>query len=275
MMPDTDSKLLESVRIHLLKARGLDVRGYSQAFIMRSVRKRLGRTGCETLAAYVDLLRSSEEETNEFLNVLSINVTEFFRDEGVFEAVSREILRPLLRSKAGSGGIVRIWSAGCATGQEAYTIALCLDQELRRLDDASNILASVTGSDLSSNALAFARKGIYTADHVKRVPAHLLAQYFSKVDGQYAVNEELKRRVRFMKENLLDEPHQKFFDLIVCRNVLIYFSRPSHDQVVMNLHKALRPDGYLVLGRTESMVGSPRLHFELIDAENRIFRKAA
>jgi chemotaxis protein methyltransferase CheR len=79
--------------------------------------------------------------------------------------------------------------------------------------------------------------------------------------------------VRFVNENLLEEPRSKFFDVVVCRNVLIYFSRPMHDKVVMNLHKSLRPDGYLMLGKTESLVGPPRLHYELIDAENRIFRK--
>jgi chemotaxis methyl-accepting protein methylase len=274
-MKSSEDSHVESIRHHLMKTRGLDISGYSASFTMRSIKKRLGRTGCNTLDEYVNKVLSSEEETTEFLSALSINVTEFFRDDGVFEAISKTVMRPLLRSKEGSGGIFRIWSAGCATGQEAYTIAICLEEELRRLKASDNVLASVTGGDLSSSALKFARQGLYAADQVKNVPAHLLKEYFERQNGSYSVREGLKRRVRFVKENLLDEPKQRFFDLVVCRNVLIYFSRPSHDKVVLNLHKALRPEGYLVLGRTESLVGAPRRAFDLVDAENRIFRKIA
>ncbi len=170
-------------------------------------------------------------------------------------------------------GIVRIWSAGCATGQELYTLAMCLEQELKRTGNMENIIGTVTGGDLSKSAIAFARKGVYTKEQVKNVPPQLLLEYFDEKDEKYEVGDRLKRRVRFVNEDLLSEPVSRFFDIVVCRNVLIYFSRTMHDQVVMNLHRSLRPNGYLMLGRTESLLGSPRLHYELMDAENRIFRK--
>lgn len=208
------------------------------------------------------------------VSALSINVTDFFRDEGAFDALSEKVIRPVVRSKVGTGGIVRVWSAGCATGQELYTLAMCLEQELRRIGNVENIIGTVTGGDLSKTALAFARKGMYTKEQVKNVPLRFLREYFDEIDGKYSVGDVLRRRVRFVNENLLDEPKSRFFDIVVCRNVLIYFSRAMHDQVVMNLHKALRPKGYLMLGRTESLVGTPRHYYELIDAENRIFRKS-
>lgn len=272
-MDDSEAKVIEFVRQHLKRSRGLDISGYSATFVLRSLRKRQGRSGAADLPEYLRLLRSSEQETTEFVGALSINVTDFFRDAGAFEALSEKVLRPVIRSKIGTGGIVRIWSAGCATGQELYTLAMCLEQELKRAGSYDNIIGTVTGGDLSKSAIAFARKGVYTKEQVKNVPLALLMEYFEEKDGTYQVGTRLRRRVRFVNEDLLSEPVSKFFDIVVCRNVLIYFSRPMHDQVVMNLHKSLRPRGYLMLGRTESLVGPPRLHYDLVDAENRIFRK--
>ncbi|MGD9963164.1 MAG: protein-glutamate O-methyltransferase CheR [Thermoplasmata archaeon] len=272
-MDDSEAKAIESVRQHLKRSRGLDISGYSSTFVLRSLRKRLGRSGAGDLPHYLRLLRSSDEETTEFIGALSINVTDFFRDEGAFEALSEKVIRPVVRSKIGTGGIVRIWSAGCATGQELYTLAMCLEQELKRIGNPENIMGTVTGGDLSKPAIAYARKGSYTKEQVKNVPPQMLLQYFTERDGHYEVGDSLRRRVRFVNEDLLSEPVSKFFDIAVCRNVLIYFSRPMHDKVVMNIHRSLRPDGYLMLGRTESLLGQPRLHYELIDAENRIFLK--
>lgn len=272
-MEDSEAKAIESVRHHLKRSRGLDISGYSSTFVLRSLRKRVGRSRATDLPDYLRLLRSSEEETTEFIGALSINVTDFFRDAGAFEALSEKVIRPVIKSKVGTGGIVRIWSAGCATGQELYTLAMCLEQELKRTGNMENIIGTVTGGDLSKSAIAFARKGVYTKEQVKNVPPQLLLEYFNEKDEKYEVGDRLRRRVRFVNEDLLSEPVSRFFDIVVCRNVLIYFSRAMHDQVVMNLHKSLRPNGYLMLGRTESLLGSPRLHYELMDAENRIFRR--
>ncbi|MDQ1372189.1 MAG: Protein-glutamate O-methyltransferase CheR [Candidatus Thermoplasmatota archaeon] len=272
-MEDSEAKAIESVRQHLKRSRGLDISGYSSTFVLRSLRKRVGRSRANDLPDYLRLVRSSEEETTEFIGALSINVTDFFRDAGAFEALSEKVIRPVIKSKVGTGGIVRIWSAGCATGQELYTLAMCLEQELRRTGNMENIIGTVTGGDLSKSAIAFARKGVYTKEQVKNVPPQLLLEYFDERDEKYEVGDRLRRRVRFVNEDLLSEPVSRFFDIVVCRNVLIYFSRTMHDQVVMNLHRSLRPNGYLMLGRTESLLGSPRLHYDLMDAENRIFKK--
>lgn len=272
-MDDPDSALIEAARLHLKRSRGLDISGYSSTFVLRSLRKRQARSGAKDLQDYVRLLRSSEQETTDFIGALSINVTDFFRDAGAFEALSEKVIRPVIKSKTSSGGIVRIWSAGCATGQELYTLAICLDQELAKAGDVDNIIGTVTGGDLSKSAIAYARKGVYTKEQVKNLPRDALGKYFKQSGEMYEVTDKLRRRVRFVNEDLLSEPVSKFFDIVVCRNVLIYFSRPMHDQVVMNLHKSLRPGGFLMLGRTESLVGPPRLCYELIDAENRIFSK--
>lgn len=269
----TDDQFLTHVKRHLSKARGVDMSGYSESFVMRAIRKRIGRSGAGGTLEYLRLLRSSEEETSELLGALSINVTEFFRDKGAFESFSKLVLRPLVESKVRTGALLRIWSAGCASGQETYTIAICMAEEIKRHGPDRPMLFGIVGSDLSIGALAKAKAGFYTREEVKGLPERILSQYFVKRENGYEVSPHLRRGVRFSRENLLDTPTSRFFDAIVCRNVLIYFSRPMHDTVVMNLHEALRPQGYLMLGRTETMMGNPRHLFEVIDQENRILRK--
>lgn len=269
----TQDEFVTQVMRHLFKTRGIDMSAYSQSFVMRGIRKRMDRSGATDYRSYLRLLLHSDEETNALLSGLSVNVTEFYRDRRAFEAFSELVVRPLLLSRAEVGGILRFWSAGCATGQEAYTIAFCVLDELRRLDLERPPLVSVLGTDISEKALEKARSGIYTKEDVKGLPEKVLSQNFVRRGDSYEVCPEAARMVRFRRENLLEPPSQKYFDAIVCRNVLIYFSRKMHDVVAMNLFHALRRGGYLMLGKTETLMGVPRDSFEVVDLENRILRK--
>jgi chemotaxis methyl-accepting protein methylase len=273
-MEPEEEQVYDMVRRHLLKARGFDVSGYSKSFLGRAVRRRVGRSQCQSALEYVALLRRNDDEVNELIAALSVNVTDFFRDAGAFEALTYHVIAPLVAQKIELGwSALRIWSAGCATGQETYTIAICVSEQLRRSRQGKNLVVRVQGTDLSRSALRTASQGTYTEAQVKGVPLPILSSYFTKVDSGYEVSPELKRMVRFSLGNLLDRPSLKFFDLIVCRNVVIYFSRPMHDKLVRNFQAALRPGGYLMLGRTETLMGDPRSLFEVVDHENRIFRR--
>ncbi len=241
--------------------------------MMRSIRRRIGRSGRLDYAAYLHHLINSDEETNELLGALSINVTEFFRDRGAFETFSRVAIKPLLESKTGSGGLLRLWSAGCATGQEVYTLAICVAQELKRFEREQRLLISIVGTDISTAALAKAKSGIYTKDEMRGLSDKYVSEYFEHTGDNYVVGPQLRKGVRFARENLLDRPGSKYFDAIICRNVMIYFSRAMHDKVTMNLYEALRTGGYLMVGRTETLMGPPRAGFEVVDLENRILRK--
>lgn len=268
-----EEHFVTQVMRHLFKSRGIDLSAYSESFVMRSLRRRMGRSGAAQFASYLKLLLHSEDETNELLGALSINVTEFFRDKGAFESFTANVVRPLLATKKAEGGILRIWSAGCASGQEAYTIAMCVAEELRRGGPGGCPVASVIGTDISDKALEKANRGIYTAHEVKGVPEKLLSEYFVKRGHEYEVGRDLQRTVRFSRENLLDPPVQKFFDAVVCRNVMIYFSREMHDVVTMHIYEALRRGGYMMLGKTETLMGAPRNSFEVVDLENRILKR--
>jgi len=270
-----DSQVVTEVMRHLFKSRGIDMSGYSPSFVLRSIRKRVGRSGCVNHTTYLRLLLSSDDETNELLAALSINVTEFFRDKGAFEAWSAKVLQPLVISKGASGGLLRIWSAGCASGQETYTLSMCVNEALKKCALGRVPMTSILGTDISAKALAKAKSGTYTKEEVRSVPEKYLSEYFLKHGNSYEASESLRRGVRFARENLLDPPSSKYFDAIVCRNVMIYFSRAMHEQVVMNLYYALSRDGFLMLGKTETLMGAPRDGFDVVDLEHRILRKKA
>ena len=274
-METDDSQVVTEVMRHLFRSRGIDMSGYSPSFVMRSIKRRIGRSGCANHMTYLKLLLHSDEETNELLGALSINVTEFFRDKGAFEAWSAKVLLPLVSSKSGSGGLLRIWSAGCASGQETYTLSLCVNEALKKCTLGRVPMVTIHGTDISAKALAKAKSGLYTKEEVRGVPDRYLAEYFHKRGNMFEVGESLKKGVRFVRENLLDTPSSKYFDAVVCRNVMIYFSRAMHEQVVMNLYHALSRDGYLMLGKTETLMGAPRDSFEVVDLEHRILRKKA
>ena len=271
-MDQNDEAFRTQVMRHLFQTRGIDLSCYSQSFVYRAIRKRIGRSESTDQNDYLRKLQSSEEETNLLLGALSINVTEFFRDRGAFEAFSECVVRPLMQSKGGANSILRVWSAGCATGQEVYTIAMCLLEEAKRIKTQPPML-SVVGTDISTHAIAKGKSGFYTHEEVKGVSDRLRHEYFVRRPDGFEIGEKLGRITRFHRENLLDNPEQKHFDAIVCRNVLIYFSRAMHDKVTMNLYHALRQGGYLMLGRTETLMGAPRGVFEVVNLENRILRK--
>ncbi len=271
-MEPYDEIFITAVMRHLFQTRGIDLTGYSESFVYRAIRKRIGRSDSSDHNDYLRKLTSSEEETNQLLGALSINVTDFFRDRGAFEAFAECVLRPLLQSKMGANSILRVWSAGCATGQEVYTIAMCLLEEQKRLHGQSPML-SVVGTDISTQAISKGKGGIYAREEVRNIPERMLREYFLKTNQGYEVSDKLGKITRFHRENLLDNPEQKHFDAVVCRNVLIYFSRSMHDKVTMHLYHALRQGGYLMLGKTETLMGAPRGVFEVVNLEHRILRK--
>ena len=274
-MEADEEKSYDLIRRHLLKTRGFDISGYSRSFLGRAVRKRVGRSGCRHALDYVALLRKSEDEMNELIAALSVNVTDFFRDSGAFEALTERVIGPLASLKIELGwSTLRIWSAGCATGQETYTIAICVAEELKKSEQGGDLVVRIHGTDLSKAALNVAARGIYSEAQVKGIPKEILSEHFILDDSGYQVSPGIRRMTRFTQGNLLDCPGQKFVDLIVCRNVVIYFSRPMHDVLVKNFYTALRPGGYLMLGKTETLMGSPRRLFDVVDHENRIFRKS-
>ena len=222
----------------------------------------------DNFVTYIELLRDSENEARALMADLLISVTIFFRDKDVFEAVAKKALPPIFERRSESNP-VRAWVAGCATGEEAYSIAMLLLEEVSHYDERPSI--QVFATDLDNHALSIAREGVYPAAIAADVSDERLRRFFIRENDVYRVRSELRDIVLFASHDLLKDPPFSRIDLISCRNLLIYLDRESQEQVCSTFHYALNPGGFLVLGRSEIAEKPPGL-FRAIDRDFRVYQ---
>jgi len=246
---------------------GLDCNGYRDDYLKRRFAVRLNATGTNTYSRYVRYLKRNPDEFQLVLNDLTVNYTTFFRDSDVYFHLEKTFLPKLLRSKE-----VRIWSAGCATGEEPYSLAILVHKLLGA--SMSNHKVTILASDLDENALAKAVKGEYHRKQLKCLDDSLIGTYFSNNDETYQVKDSVKQLVRFEKHDLMKPSLRKGFDLILCRNVMIFFARESQQQIHMHFYNALREGGYLVIGKSEILSGEPSRKFLCTDVNCRVYQKS-
>ena len=222
-------------------------------FIERRISERLRRTGLSNVAAYLSWAPTNAEEREKLINSFTINETYFFREEHQLAALSNDILPTLVRTRQ-PGGLVRIWSMPCSTGEETYSIAIWL-LEHWPLVDAYNI--EIVGSDIDTAAIDAAKAGRFSARSLARLPAEYIESYFEEERGhRRKIIDDLRESVRFTPANLVDPSSNVGlgkFDVILCRNLLIYFDDASRQVAAANLFDCLAPGGFLCLGHSESM----------------------
>lgn len=266
---------LDKLVAKINEARGIDLALYRRAYLERRVAARLRTLDMHSYRQYADLLDADPEEYNRLLDTLTINVTDFFRDKVVWDALKRRVFHEMIEQKKnGRNRTIRVWSAGCATGEEPYSVAMMLVDLLR--DDASRFLVSVLATDLDPAALAAAQKGVYHTDKLKGIPPGYQVR-FTKAAGpdQFEIAPEIRRMVRFQRFSLFDDPPIRVVDLIMCRNVFIYFDRDQQAKVLRNFWRSLSRGGYLVLGRSEKLSPEAATLLDPIDGKERIYRKPA
>ncbi len=242
--------------------------GYKALTMKRRLAARVRAAGFSDLAGYITLLAGDEAEQQKLLAALSVHVSQFFRNPSSFMALKNKVLRRLFAQAGTNGQRLRFWSVGCAYGEEAYTLAL-ICEEFRPAAESLMII----GSDLSSEAIRQARQGLYTAERLKGVPDGLRDRYFSNEEGRYRIAEEIRRQVRFFRHDILAEKPFYRADLILCRNLLIYFSREQQEMILRSLAETLTAGGYLMLGRAETLAPACRELFSCIDPAERIYQR--
>ena len=247
---------------------GHDFRHYKRATVLRRIERRMQVNILKDLPAYREFLRAQPDETAALLDDMLIGVTNFFRDRESFDALEREVI-PELFASVQAPEQVRVWVPGCATGEEAYSIAMLLADQADTLP--SPPLFQVFASDIDEDAIAFGRAGAYPESIVTDVPPTRLRQFFSKDQYRYRINKPLRDRVLFAMHNVLRDPPFSRVDLISCRNLLIYLQRDVQNRLLEMFHFALRPGGWLFLGSAES-VEAGSAHFDVVDKHHRIFR---
>jgi len=255
-------------RIHELS--GIDFGSYKPATILRRLRGRMNATGRATLAEYAAYLEDNPEEYARLINSLLIKVTEFFRDPKVFDYLRLNVLPELIAEAKREGRELRIWSAGCSTGEEAYSLAIVVADALG--DDLPRLDVRIFATDIDRQAIAFARRGIYPPIALKGLPAGARDRHFVKTADGYEVEKRLRALMVFGEHDLAERAPFPRIDLLLCRNVLIYFAVPMQRVALETFAFSLRPGGRLVLGMSESVMALPE-PFEEELPRQRVFRR--
>jgi PAS domain S-box-containing protein len=260
---------LRRILAHLRVRTGHDFSHYKRSTVMRRLLRRMQVTRKENFEDYFSFLRDHVEEAQALLADLLISVTTFFRDPKAFESLGVNVIPHLFRGETQNP--VRVWVAGCATGEEAYSIAMLLMEEASKHEVRPEI--QVFGSDMDSRALNIAREGRYPVAIEADVTEDRLRRFFTRDGEHYRVKRELRDAVLFANHSLLKDPPFSRLDLVSCRNLLIYLDRDLQQQVLATLHYGLNPDGYLFLGSSESGE-HPEGLFRVVDREARIYQSA-
>jgi two-component system, chemotaxis family, CheB/CheR fusion protein len=264
--PDTTlEELLEFVK----ETRSFDFTGYKRSTIQRRVAKRMAAVGVGRYDDYVDYLELHGEEFAELFNALLINTTGFFRDPQTWEYMATEIVPQILATSTG-GTPIRVWSAGCASGEEPYTLAMVLARVMG--DAAFRERVKVYATDVDEEALDFARYGAYASRQIEDVPADALERFFERTDHRYVFRKDLRRSVIFGRNDLVQDAPISRIDLLVCRNTLMYFTAETQAQILRRFQFALGNDGYLLVGKSEMLITHTDL-FAPAELKCRVFRK--
>ena len=270
-VPDQDADDLTRIFDSLKKQTGVNFTSYKRATLLRRIQRRMALQRMEELGQYRQFLRDNKKEIEALFDDLLINVTHFFRDERVFRTLRKRFLPVLLKSKIKHRHAqLRVWVPGCATGEEVYSLAICILETLGQR--AQKIKVQIFGTDLSESTIEHARTGIYSSAIEKDVTPARLKSFFTKRDSSYQINRKVRDLCTFARQDITADPPFSRLDLISCRNVLIYLSPQLHKRCIPQFHYALNPGGYLILGPAES-VGLYEKLFEPVDRQNRIYEK--
>jgi two-component system CheB/CheR fusion protein len=266
-----EPKDFEPLLDYLKRARGFDFTAYKRPSLMRRIEKRMNGVGIERFSDYVDYLEVHPDEFAQLFNNILINVTGFFRDESAWDLL-RETVIPHAIGDGPSTHTVRIWSAGCASGEETYTIAMLLAEALGR--DAFRDRVKIYATDVDDHALGQARAASYTERQVQPVPPALLDRYFLRENDRFVFDKDLRRSVIFGRHDLIQDAPISRVSILLCRNTLMYFNTEAQNRILARFHFALRPDGVLFLGKAEMLFTYSQL-FTPIDLRRRVFKKIA
>ena len=249
--------------------RNFDFRDYKKASLKRRLKKRLDANHIQSYAEYSEFLNQHPYEYEMLFATLLINVTEFFRDPEAWDVIEKEVL-PQLISRKTKGDCIKIWSAACASGEEAYTIGMLLAEQLG--DALSDFEIKIFATDIDDDALAQARKGIYPQEKVKMISPVLLEKYFTKEDDMYRINRSIRKLILFGRLDLTADAPISAVDLLVCRNVLMYFNNNLQNKLIHKFIFAVKKEGNIFFGKSEGLLLGSR-QFKVIDNRWKVYQK--
>jgi len=231
----------------------IDLNAYKEKQMKRRIDTLIGKHRIVGYDNYVKVLKTNKERFEEFVNYLTINVSEFYRNPAQWDVMDREIIPELIQK---FGRSLRIWSAACSTGDEPYSLVMALSRHI----PLSQI--KIFATDLDKQVIAKAKVGLYGEKSIASVPPDLKKKYFKKIGASYQISDEIKRRVEYKEHNLLKDAYPSNYHMIVCRNVLIYFTEEAKDDVFVRFQRALSKGGILFIGSTEQIINYKEIGLE-------------
>lgn len=267
-----EARAFDGLRALVLEAGGIDLDLYKDRCVLRRIAVRQRSCGTPTLRAYLKLVAGNPGERRRLVQALTIHVSQFFRNPSTFRAIQDAVLPSILAAKqAGGGRALRLWSVGCAGGEEAYSLAiLLLEAGAQAVRDYSTVIYA---TDIDADSLSRARQARYGLHSLSNVAPRLRRRYFREEGSDHRVAPEVRNLVFFKAHNILDPLPFRRIDLVCCRNVLIYMSEALQERVLLALCEALNPGGFLVLGKVEGLTGAAQDLLQPVDIAERIYRK--
>ena len=263
-MADTD--FLNDTNFELYRAliyaeSGITFTPTNRSILESRLKERLRERGISSVSSYLDKIKADKEELKGFLDSITTNLTRFFRNQPQFDAFEKFVIPELISKIRKVPGSIRIWSAGCSTGEEPYTIAMLLSEILPK-----SWTFDITASDISLKCLMTAKEGFYAESRIVGIPDNYLAKYFDKVDGGFKIHPDIQARIRFDYHNLKNDSGQRNFDVVFCRNVIIYFDEVAQTAVMRRFWDAMASKSFLFIGHSESLFGMDT-KFEFVKTE--------
>lgn len=230
----------------------IDLNAYKEKQMKRRIDTLIEKHGIKEYDKYVSLLKNDKEAFEEFVSYLTINVSEFYRNPDQWEIMDKEVFPYLIKQY---GKNLKIWSAACSTGDEPYSLVMALSKHI----PLNQI--KIFATDIDKQILAKANQGLYNAKSIENVPEEFKKKYFTEIGGSYKISDEIKSRVEFKQHNLIKDPYPNDVNMIVCRNVLIYFTEEAKDEVFSKFNKSLKHGGVLFIGSTEQIINYKELGY--------------
>ncbi len=260
----------EALLQYIKQTHNFDYTGYKRPSLIRRVQYRMNMISIESYSNYTNYLEKNPEEFLHLFNTIEINLTRFFRNASAWDYMAANVIPQIIASKS-SNEPIRAWSAGCASGEETYSLAILLAEALGIEQFCSRV--HIFGTDLDKDAISQARQGSYRSNQVTNIPNYLLEKYFEQVNDCYVFRKDLRRYISFSPHNLIEDAPMSKIDLLACRNTLIYFSLETQIRVLVRFHFGLKENGFLFLGHTEIVPPEITSLFKGINYEHHILTK--
>ncbi len=265
-----DEKEFTDLKTIIKKKLGFNCDGYKQSHLKRRLAVRLRANNSESYKEYAMTLLKNEDESEKLKETLTVNVTELFRNPETYETFSTVGLPELIKTKE-KNRTIKVWSAGCSNGEEPYSIAIMLFEFLGYRANKYNI--SILGTDIDDDSLRIAECGVYKPKQLEKISKERLDRFFIKQGDDYVVADDVRNIVHFKHHDIISGPGLYGFDIIFCRNVMIYFDKSLQGELYMKFYDSLNEGGYFLMGKTETLIGKTGGLFKPVDIKERIYRK--